>query len=122
MENKAGGDAKIVLRFAVAGGFGEARKQVFNLRGPERKTVEELNVNAAAERRGERVVRGGCTETAAAGVCDAEESLREGSDAFEFAVGNARAEEISGDSAVDSCAENVVCVIAAEIGDGAKPM
>jgi hypothetical protein len=47
MENDAGRDAKIVLRFAVRCGFREARQKIFNLCGSPRQTVKELPINRA---------------------------------------------------------------------------
>jgi hypothetical protein len=41
MENDAGRDAEIVLRFAVRCGFREARQKIFNLRGTPGQTVKE---------------------------------------------------------------------------------
>jgi hypothetical protein len=57
MENDAGRDAEIVLRFSVRCGFREAPQKIFNLRGtargPERRTALTLadRISAAVRRR-----------------------------------------------------------------------
>jgi hypothetical protein len=45
MENDAGRDAEIVLRFAVRCGFREARQKIFNLRGTPGQTVKEFHTS-----------------------------------------------------------------------------
>jgi len=55
MENDAGRDADIVLRFAVRCGFREARQKIFNLRGTPGQTVKEIHFNPAAEGGGESI-------------------------------------------------------------------
>src|SRR5258707_9920706 len=72
MNDEAGGDAEIVLRFAAVRRFREARQEIFDLRGTERHTMEESHVDAATERCGERVARAGNSEAVAARVRDAE--------------------------------------------------
>jgi hypothetical protein len=49
MENDAGRDAEIVLRFAVRRGFREAPQKIFNLRGTPGQTVKEFHINPAAD-------------------------------------------------------------------------
>src|SRR5579859_339693 len=122
VENQTGGDAQIVPRLAAICRFREARQEIFDLSGPPGKTVREFYVDAAAERCRKRVVRAAHTEASAACVRNSEERLRKRSEAFMFAVRNARTEEIGRNRAVDSGAENVVGVIATEIGNGAEPV
>jgi len=122
MNDEAGGDAKIVLRFAAGCRFREAREQILNLRRTERQTMEELHVNATAEGCSERVAGAGRAEPATARMRDAKKSLRKRGEAFVVAIRNARAEKISGNGAVNARAENVVGMIAAEISDAAEPV
>jgi len=75
MENVAGRDAGIVLRFAVRCGFREARQKIFNPRGTPGQTVKELHSNSASEGGGESVAGATCAEAAAACVRDAKERL-----------------------------------------------
>ena len=72
MENDAGRDADIVLRFAVRCGFREARQKIFHLRGIPRKTLKEFHINPADSDAGAT-----CAEAAAACVRDAKEPLHE---------------------------------------------
>ncbi len=122
MNDEAGGDAEIVLRFAAGCRFREAREQILDLRGTERQAMEDLHVNATAEGCSERVASTGSAEGAAARVRDTKKSLRKRREAFMVAIGNPRAEEIRGNSAVNARAENVVGMIAAEISDAAEPV
>ena len=66
MENDAGRDADIVLRFAVRCGFREARLKIFKLRGTPGQTVKEFHIGPAAEGGGESVAGATCAEPAAA--------------------------------------------------------
>jgi hypothetical protein len=75
VENDAGRDAQIVLRFAVRCGFREARQKAFNLHGTPGQTVKEIHINPAAEGGGESVAAATCAEDAAACVRDAKERL-----------------------------------------------
>ena len=75
MKNEAGGNAQVVLRFPVAGGFREARQKIFNLRGTSGQAVKEFHINAAAEGGGESVAGAACAEAAAACVRDIKERL-----------------------------------------------
>src|SRR5690242_14011788 len=115
MENNAGGNAEIVLRLAASCCFREAREQVLHLRGPERQTMEEFHVNAAAERRSKRVAGAAGAESAAARMRDTEKSLRKRSDAFMTPVRKARTKKVGGKRAVDTSTENIVGMVAAEI-------
>ena len=71
MNDEAGGDAEIVLRFAAGCRLREARQEIFDLRGTEREPMEESHVDAATEGRSERIACAGNAETAAACVRDA---------------------------------------------------
>src|SRR5437762_4186464 len=122
MNDEAGGDAKIVLRFAAGCRFREARQEIFDLRGAERHPMEESHVNAATEGCSERVACAGNAETAATRVRNTEERLCKRSEARMPPVRNARTEKIGRQGAVDSRTENVISVIAAEIGDAAEPI
>ena len=84
--------------------------------------MRDLEVHAAANSHGERIVRTGESQPAiAADMRDAEKHLAERSQARMTAIGNTRAEKISGERPVNSGAKNIVGVIAAEIGDCAEP-
>jgi len=122
MKNEAGRNAQIVLCFAAARRFREARQEIFDLRGAERHPMEESHVDAATEGRSERVACAGSAEAAAARVRDTEQSLCKRSEARMPPVRKARTEKIRGHGAVDSGTENVISVIAAKIGDAAEPI
>ena len=84
--------------------------------------MEQFYVYAAAEGSCKGVAGAGCTKATAGCVGDAKERLREGSDALGFAIRKARTEKVGGNGAVNSCAENIVGVITAEISHGAEPV
>jgi hypothetical protein len=50
MENEASRDAHIVLHLLIRDDFGEARREIFDLSGTERQTMEKFYVDTAAER------------------------------------------------------------------------
>src|SRR2546430_4381943 len=107
MNDQAGGDAKIVLRFTACCRFREARQEIFDLRGTEREPMEESHVNAATEGCSERVACAGNAEAAAACMGDAEESLCKRREARTPPVRNARTKKVRRHGAVDSRTENV---------------
>jgi len=58
VENDAGGDAQVVLILRAVAEFVEMREQIVHLDGTERQTMRDVDVQAAAESHGERIVRG----------------------------------------------------------------
>src|SRR5262249_15975674 len=122
VENDAGRDAEVVLVARAQREFVEASEQVVDLDRPQGKVVGYLGVHAAADGHGKRDVRGREAEPlAAANMRHAEQHLSEGGEMVGVGIGNARAEKIGGKGAVNSRAQNMVGVIAAEVRDTAEP-
>jgi len=123
VKDDARGDAQVVLGLAARAEFVEARQEIIDLRGTNRKAVGYLHVDAATDGHSKRIIGSGERESVtAANMRNAEKYLAEGRDTRIAVVGNSRAEKISGKRAVNSSAEDVVAVIAAEISDSAEPV
>jgi uncharacterized membrane-anchored protein len=122
VENDASRDAQVVLILRAVAEFVETGEQVVHLNGADGKMMRDVDVDSATEGHRERIVRGREREAvAAADVRDAEQDLAERSEMRIVAIGNTRAEKVSGERAVHSRAENIVAVVAAKISNSAEP-
>jgi len=121
MEDDAGGRAQIILRLTSSGDFRKARREVLDFQRTQAEAVTNAVIKAAADRRGESIVRVRGVKQIGITVRGAEKCFREGMNAPYVAQINARAKEIRRGRAAGAGIKKVQVGVAAEISDGAQP-